>query len=121
MALHPDASKQKRWLELIGRWQQSQLTIREFCERHRVSEASFFSWRRVLRQRGLLDEQAEPRTAKAAPHSPAFVKLTPAEPEPTALSAIDVVLGDRRVLRVRSGFDAELLLELVRLLEEPSC
>jgi transposase-like protein len=121
MALHPDASKQKRWLELIGRWQQSQLTIREFCERHQVSEASFFSWRRTLRQRGLLDEPADPKKAKSTPQSSAFVKLTPAEPEPTAVSAIEVVLGDRRVLRVRSGFDAELLLELVRLLEEPSC
>jgi transposase-like protein len=59
MALHPDAGKQKRWLELIGRWQQSQLTIREFCERHQVNEASFFSWRRVLRRRGLLDESTD--------------------------------------------------------------
>jgi|HubBroStandDraft_1064217.scaffolds.fasta_scaffold129658_3 transposase-like protein len=122
MALHPDASKQKRWLELIGRWQQqSQLTIREFCERHQVSEASFFSWRRVLRQRGLLDEPAAPKAAKSTPQSPAFVKLTPVGPEPTAASAVELVLGDRRVLRVRPGFDAELLLELVRLLEEPSC
>ena len=121
MAQHPDASKQNRWLELIGRWQQSQLTIREFCERHQVSEASFFSWRRVLRQRGLLDESAEPKAATTASKSPAFVKLTPAGPEPMAASAIELVLGDRRVLRVRPGFDADVLLELVRLLEEPSC
>jgi transposase-like protein len=119
MAQHPDASKQKRWLELIGRWQQSQLTIREFCERHHVSEASFFSWRRVLRHRGLLDQPAEPEAAKTTPKPPAFVKLTPVMPEPMADSAIEVVLGDRRLLRVRPGFDAELLLELVRLLEEP--
>ena len=33
----------------------------------------------------------------------------------------ELVLGDRRVLRVRPGFDTELLLELVRLLEEPLC
>jgi transposase-like protein len=121
MAQHPDASKQKRWLELIGRWQQSQLTIREFCERQQVSEASFFSWRRVLRQRGLLGEPTAPKAAKAALQSPAFVKLTPVKPEPTAACAIEVVLGDRRLLRVRPGFDADLLLELVRLLEEPSC
>jgi len=119
MAQHPDAGKQRRWLELIGRWQQSQFTIREFCERHQVSEASFFSWRRVLRQRGLLDEPAEPKVAKSASQPPAFVKLTPIGPEPTP--AIELVLGDRRVLRVRPGFDAELLLELVRLLEEPPC
>jgi hypothetical protein len=121
MAQHPDASKQNRWLELIGRWQQSQLIIREFCERHQVSEASFFWWRRVLRERGLLDEPADPKTAKTACKPPTFVKLTPAEPEPTPATAIELVLGDRRVLRVRPGFDAELLLELVRLLEEPSC
>ena len=121
MAQHPDASKQNRWLELIGRWQQSQLTVREFCKRHHVSEASFFSWRRVLRQRGLFSEAANPKAAKASPQSPAFVKLTPGEPEPTAASAVELVLGDRRVLRVRSGFDADLLLELVRLLEEPTC
>jgi transposase-like protein len=121
MAQHPDASKQNRWLELIGRWQQSQLTIREFCDRHHVSEASFFSWRSVLRQRGLLDELTAPKTAKAAPRSSAFVKLTPVGPEPAAAGAIEVVLDDRRVLRVRPGFDADLLLQLVRLLEEPTC
>jgi transposase-like protein len=120
MAQHPDANKQNRWLELIRRWQQSQLTIRDFCERQQVSEASFFSWRRVLRQRGLLDEPAHPNAAKSAPPSSAFVKLTPVAPEPSA-AAIELVLGDRRVLRVRPGFDADLLRELVRLLEEPTC
>ena len=121
MALHPDANKQNRWLELIGRWQRSQLTIREFCQRHHVSEASFFSWRRVLRQRGLLDELNAPKSAKAFSESPAFVKLAPLEPTTTAATAVELVLNDRRVLRVRPGFDAELLLELVRLLEEPAC
>jgi transposase-like protein len=121
MAQHPDAGKQNRWLGLIDRWQQSQLSIREFCERHHVSEASFFAWRRVLRQRGLLDEPTDPKTAKAAPKAPAFVKLTPVEPEPTPATAIELVLGDRRVLRVRPGFDADLLLQLVRLLEDPTC
>jgi putative transposase len=121
MAQHPDASKQKRWLELIGRWQQSQFTIREFCERHHISEASFFSWRRVLRQRGLLDQSAELKAATTAPKSSAFVKLSAVEPEPTPATAIELVLGERRVLRVRPGFDADQFLELVRLLEEPTC
>ena len=121
MAQRPDIARQDRWLALIRRWQRSQTTIRAFCEHEQVSEASFFWWRRVLRERGLLDEPADPKTAKTACKPPTFVKLTPAEPEPTPATAIELVLGDRRVLRVRPGFDAELLLELVRLLEEPSC
>ena len=117
MAQRPDAAKQDRWRELIHRWQCSQTTVREFCQRHRVSEASFFSWRRVLRERGLMDD------APAQAQTPAFVKLT-AAPEAatfeTAASAVEVLLG-RRVVRVRPGFDADMLLELVRLLEEPAC
>ena len=117
MAQRPDAAKQSRWLELIRRWQRSQTSVREFCQRHQVSEASFFSWRRVLRERGLLDE---PMPAKIPTDVPAFVKLTTLDGEPT-FSPIELVLNQRRLLRVRPGFDADMLLELVRLLEEPAC
>jgi transposase-like protein len=117
MARRPDVAKKDRWLELIGRWQRSQSTIRAFCERHQVSEASFFSWRRLLRERGLLDE---PMPSKDSAAVPAFVKLTTLDAEPTG-SAIELVLNQRRLLRVRPGFDADVLLELVRLLEEPAC
>jgi transposase-like protein len=110
MALHRDASKQSRWLDLIQRWQRSQLTIREFCQQHHVSEASFFSWRRTLQQRGLLDHSID--------DPPAFVNLElPAEPTD---SSVELVLG-KRVLRLRPGFDPDMLRQLVRLLEEPTC
>lgn len=109
------AGKQARWLDLIERWQRSRLSVREFCRRHQLSEPSFYSWRRVLRERGLLDEP----TAGAQAQTPAFVKLTlPVQAAPS--SAIEVVLG-RRVLRVPAGFDADALLHLVRLLEDASC
>jgi transposase-like protein len=117
MAQRLDVGKQERWLELIRRWLRSHMTIREFCRRHQISEASFFSWRRVLRQRGLLDELMPVKSSGAAP---TFVKLTTFDAE-SAVSPIEVVLNQRRLLRVRPGFDAEMLLELVRLLEEPGC
>lgn len=111
MALHADAGKQERWLDLVERWQRSKLTIREFCQRHQLSEPSFYSWRRVLRERGLIQDAPEVK-------APAFVKLD--LEATTAASAVEVVLG-RRVLRVRPGFDADMLLELVHLLEERAC
>ena len=120
MAQRPDAAKQNRWLELIRRWQRSQITVREFCQRHQVSEASFFSWRRVLRERGLLDEPRTSRTATASADAPAFVKLTTLDTRPAG-SPIELVLNHRRLLRVWTGFDADVLLELIRLLEEPAC
>ena len=102
MAQRPDAAKQAHWLELIRRWQRSQITVREFCRRHQVSEASFFSWRRVLRERGLL---VEPMASKLPIDAPAFVKLSTLRGEST-VSPIEVVLNHQRLLRVRPGFDA---------------
>jgi len=117
MARRPDTAKQNRWLELIRCWQESRITVHEFCQRHYVSEASFYSWRRVLRERGLFDE---PIRSKTSAEAPAFVKLSTVVVE-TADSPIEVVLNGQRLLRVRPGFDADVLLELVRLLEEPAC
>lgn len=117
MAKGRDLGKQTWWLELVRRWQQSRLSVREFCQVHQVSQASFFSWRRVLRERGLLDN-SKPSGATAG--APAFVKLTPLETE-SRVGSVELVLGSRWVLRVRPGFDADTLLQLVRLLEEPAC
>ena len=118
MAHGPDGGKQRRWLKLILRWQRSQLSVRVFCQRNHLSEASFFSWRRTLRQRGLLEDAA--KTSNASSDSPTFVKLTAVDaPQPT--SAIELVLSRRRRLRVRPGFDADTLLELLRLLEDAPC
>src|SRR5260370_25855920 len=115
MARLPDPGKQRRWLELMRLWQQSHLTVCEFCELHRLSEASFYAWRRVLKERGLL--QARP--TRQPPTPPAFVKLT-LDAEPPAVSAGELPLSDRRLLRLRPGFDPAMLLELVHLLEDPA-
>ncbi|MBV9119842.1 MAG: hypothetical protein JOZ39_03970 [Chloroflexi bacterium] len=121
MARPLDASKQRRWLDLMRLWQQSQLTVRAFCERHHLSEPNFYLWRRLLRQRGLLpDRPATPAPTRRGPAHAGFVQITlPAEPPPAV--AIEVVLSNRRLLRVPTGFDPATLLRLVRLLEEPAC
>jgi len=124
MARHPDASKERRWLELILLCQKSKLTIHEFCERRRLSEPAFYFWKRVLRQRGLLQDpkHLDPAMASAAPKQPTFVELAlHADAEAVTVVPIEIVLNARRFLRVRPGFDPDLLLQLVRLLEEPPC
>src|SRR5271169_2450804 len=106
MAQSRDAGKQRHWLDLVQRWQRSKLTVREFCGRHQLGEANFYAWRRVLRERGLIQD---PPPESATSSTSAFVKLT-MDMESAAASAIEVVLRDRRLLRVRPGFDADMLL-----------
>lgn len=59
MARPINVSKERHWLELVLLWQESHLTIREFCQRRRLREPRFHFWRRTLRQRGLLGNHAE--------------------------------------------------------------
>lgn len=120
MARQPDARKQQRWLNLMQRWQLSQLTVRAFCERHGLTEASFYLWRRVLHERGLLPQRT---LTQHQPHpnvAPAFVKLS-VFAQTTDAATLEVVLSERRLLRVRPGFDPDTLRQLVRLLEELPC
>jgi hypothetical protein len=85
-----------------------------FCRRRRLSEPSFYLWRRALRQRGLVDDS--PSADTAAP--PAFVQVAL---QSDAQVGIDIVLAQGRLLRVRPGFDADSLRQLLRVLEEPPC
>jgi transposase len=118
MAQHLDSGKQRHWLDLIHLWQRSGLSVRAFCRRQRVSEPSFYCWRRTLRQRGLFEAESAKDTVKI--ETPAFVQVT-VDDGAAARKSIEVVLAKGRRLRVRPGFDANTLRQLLRVLEEPAC
>jgi hypothetical protein len=48
MARQPDSDARIRWARLIALQRESDLTIAQFCNRHEVSTASFYQWRRKL-------------------------------------------------------------------------
>ena len=110
MAQHPDPRKQQHWLDVVRRWQQSRLTVREFCRRHRLGEVSFYFWRRTLRERGLWPEIGE---------APSFL---PVHVEPESPPApLELVLPEGLVVRLTAGFDAVALRQLLALLRTPQC
>jgi hypothetical protein len=118
-------AKEKYWRRLLRQWRQSGMTGRDFCSAHHLSEPSFYAWRREIARR---DQQkaVAPTNIGPAPEpsddatTPAFLKLS-IDTDATLPPAIEVVVGQPRLLRVRPGFDADLLRQLLRLLEEPSC
>jgi hypothetical protein len=121
-----DPTKERFWRRLLRDWRHSELTGRDFCFQRRISEASFYAWRREIARR---DRQAATQRRKAASTSvaeraavadtPAFIKL--AIHGGATAPPIEVVVTEGRVLRVHPGFDANLLRQLLRLFEEPSC
>ena len=48
MVRRPDLGLAQQWRELISQQPDSGMTIAAFCEFHRISNASFYQWRRKL-------------------------------------------------------------------------
>jgi transposase-like protein len=128
-----DCTKERRWRRLLRLWRHSGLTVRDFCAQHGLAEPSFYAWRSEVARR---DQQgtasgpvpgprgrapAAPTTPPpAAAASPAFLRVALA-PAGERAPVIEVIARGGRRLRVPPGFDADLLRQLLRLVEEPPC
>ena len=78
-----DSKREAYWRGVMTRFGKSGLTVRGFCAQERVSEPSFYAWRRVIRER-----DAEPRATQAA--------------------FVPVVVGDDQDARSRHHIEIEL-------------
>jgi hypothetical protein len=122
-----DRVKEKHWRRMLRMWQRSGLTGRNFCTENGLSEPSFYGWKREIARR---DQEVQGRVKARTRQSvgrravganvPAFMQVR-IDGDARVGSAIEVVVGQGRLLRVRPGFDAATLRELVRVLEEPAC
>jgi hypothetical protein len=109
MAKHMrDAKLERLWRQRLKEWQRSGQTGRDFCQRHGLSEPSFYCWRREIAKRD--------REPAAAERQAAFVPV-----RVVASAPIDVVLRCGRVVRVPAGFDAAQLRAVVQALEALPC
>lgn len=95
-----DAAKAARWRERLSGWRKSGLSVAEFCRRERISEASFYQWRRRL-QATVDADQAAPR----------FVQL-PTTAWPAA--SMQVTLPSGAVVMLSGQASVELVAAVVR-------
>jgi hypothetical protein len=100
-----DARKELRWRRRILQWQQSGLSVRAFCARHGLTQASFYLWRRELQRRDEVVVSFVP------------VEVVGSEASGPA-SGVEIHLGGNRRVRVEPGFDALTLQRVVAVLEE---
>ena len=122
-----DPAKEQYWRRLLRQWQRSGLTGRDFCVERGLNEPSFYAWRREIARRD--QEQENPSRRATRPQAtttgtesplPTFVKVAVAAAA-SSPGALEVVVAHGRRVRVPPGFDAQLLRQLLRVLEEPSC
>ena len=91
-----------QWRKIIEQHQRSGWTVTAFCQRAGVSQASFYGWRRKLR-----DEVS-------------FAEVKRSGEATAEAGGIELRLSGRRCVVVRPGFDRRTLLDLLDALESSS-
>jgi transposase-like protein len=134
-----DPKLEQYWRSTVAKWITSGLTIRDFCRKHRLSEPSFYSWRRELAARDgtpvarpvttpkptastrrsstrSRPPRPTPRRSSASAPRPSFVALRVVADAP-----LELVLRSGLVVRVPPGYDAGHLRTVVAALEAVPC
>ena len=120
-----DVEKERFWRGVIERQHTSGLYVRAFCRRDAISEPSFYSWKRTIRER---DVERGPRTATeqtarslhsaavaraiTTPPREAFVPVSLVESPPACAptpAVIEIVVPGGYAVRVAAGCDADVL------------
>jgi hypothetical protein len=104
----PDPATRQRWQHRLDRFRRSGLTVADFCERERISPASFYAWRRRLQQ--------DPTVPDDTPH---LVPVRLVQP-PTG-APVELLLPSGLVLRLSPDTDLAWLRQVLPLLGITPC
>lgn len=118
-----------QWRELCRQWELSDLSQVEFCRRNGLVRSTFRLW---LRRFSELESTGLPEADSTTPEATAEVGLPEFLPVKIAASnrrketnsptpSVDIVLKYGRIVRVHSGFDSELLKQIILTVEEIPC
>ena len=103
-----DPHLEQFWRETLAAWEKSGQSARAFCASRELEEASFYGWRRTLRER----DRRRPLGHQGATFVPLRVV-----PE----AVWEVVLPTGLVVRVPPGADAPSVATLVAALRTATC
>jgi transposase-like protein len=105
MSSEAAARRREDWQQLISGYKQSGLTVKAFCEKHRVSEGLFYSWRKRV--------VAEDQVARFA-----LVATNGMAPSAPALQPLQLLLAGGERLEIPSGTDEATLWTVLGLLRQ---
>jgi len=116
-----DRELELQWRRVLRRHRASKLSVREFCRREALSEASFYAWRRTIaerdRQRKTTAEESA-ATPRRSSRPPAFVPVVvdAGELNGNAAEIVIELRGSRR-LRLPETIEPARLATLIHAIE----
>jgi len=118
------AEKEAVWRSLISAQAGSGVSVRQFCLRREVSEASFYAWRRVILQRDA--ERGSAAIAKsgdaASDLRPKLIPVTvaPADAATASAAPLEIVTPHGLTLRFTAATAPQTIAALIAVLA-PNC
>lgn len=107
-----DLHRQRYWQDVVQRQLASGQRVRPWCRSHQVPESGFYFWRRELARRGV------PVAAEASVSAGFVPVAVTADRTADAGGRIEIVLGDRRCVRLIGPVDREALADVIAVLED---
>jgi Transposase len=103
--LRRDPVKERFWRDAVRRREANGLSVREFCARHSLAEAAFYSWRAEIQRR---DRVLKAATLTSPPADrPQFLPVAVTNVATT--SPLEIALPSGVVLRVGRDCDRTML------------
>jgi hypothetical protein len=96
------SSRIEYWRGQVAQQERSGLSVKQFCEAQRITEQSFYVWRKRLQ--------------KQPPMRFALVQTTQGERQPTWDAGLELILARGERLRISSGVDIALLRSVLEVL-----
>ena len=97
---------------VLGRWQRSGLTLREFGEKRGIRPSTLSWWRRVFRDAG-----AEDRSGSSAENPVVFSEVPKPAKVPRMPAIVEIVLPSGHLVRVPAGADSDTLQRVLQALQ----
>ena len=102
MEAKPAKPKADEWAERIAAQRRSGTSVKQFCKEQRLTEYSFYAWRKRLQETG--------------PVRFALVEWSARRQELTAAALLELVLATGERLRIGSGVDITTLRNVLEVL-----
>jgi transposase-like protein len=112
-----DRSKEDFWRRMIRRQAGSGVSVRDWCRRHSVSEASFYWWRRRLARTGRPARKSGRRKSSTPQFVPVRVTADQAGAANSRLDCIEIVLPGTQRVRVLGAVDRQALADVLAVLD----
>jgi len=112
----PDAQKEQYWRKTIREAVRSGMSVRSYCQQHKLSESQFHWWQRKFEEKRL---HRKPGRKNAAVAQTSFALVSD---DPEGMDAgIELVLGNGHRLRIRKGVDETTLRAVLAAMEPERC